>query len=522
MRAIIAIGALGLAAIVAAPPIATAAVPGTNGRIAFVSTRGGSPDIWTMNPDGSGQKQLTTALGQDIEPAFSPSADRIAFRSERDGNPEIYIMDATGAGQMRLTNNSVEDVQPDFFPDASKLIFAEREAANFPDANLWTMGLDGANPLQITVETSSETESAVSPQATKIAFTTGRDTGNNELWTMNATGGGDTNLTQNSASDVQPEWSPDGTKIAFASNRDGDYDVYVMDANGANVTQLTNDAGFDQMPAWSPDGSKIAFASTRDGDSNIYVMDANGSNPAAVTNDSGDDYWPAWAPAAPAPQATTAPSISGQAVPGSQLTCDPGAWIPTSRFVFEWLRDGLPIAGQTQPAYTPTSDDVGHQLACRVTATTAADMQAQATSAPVTPAQPATTPPSPPPSPPSGKTAPTQQEQALAAAPPAKVAAAFGLPSAHRCLSRRRFTIHLKRPAGVTIASARITVHARTTKARKVAGRFQVLVDLRGLPKGRFKVLIVVKTRSGLTLRGARRYRTCTSRHLSAHNNGPL
>jgi hypothetical protein len=74
----------------------------------------------------------------------------------------------------------------------------------------------------------------------------------------------------------------------------------------------------------------------------------------------------------------------------------------------------------------------------------------------------------------------------------------------------------------VTIAAARIVIRGRTSKARNVAGRFQVVVDLRGLPKGRFKVLIVVRTRSGLTLRGARRYRTCTPRHLSAHNNGPL
>jgi Tol biopolymer transport system component len=522
MRAIIAIGALGLAAIVAAPPITSAAVPGTNGRIAFVSDRAGNADIWTMNPDGSRLHQLTTADGQDIEPAFSPLADRIAWRSERDGNPEIYIMDATGAGQTRLTNNSVEDIQPDFFPDASKLVFAEREAADFPDANLWSTGLDGANPLQLSTATSSETEPAVSPDGATIAFTTGRDTGNNEIWTVSAAGGGDTNLTQSSAFDVQPDWSPDGAKIAFASNRDGDLDIYVMDADGQNVKRLTTATGTDQTPAWSPDGTKIAFASERDGDSDIYVMDADGSNQTALTTDAGADYGPAWAPAAPAPQATTAPSISGTPAPGSQLTCSPGGWTPASTFGFEWLRDGFPVAGQTQPTYTPTSDDVGRQLTCRVTATTAADMQAQATSAPVTPAQPVTTPPPAPAPPPSGKTAPTQQEQALAAGSPAKVAAALGLPSAHRCLSRRRFTIHLKRPAGVTIASARITVRARTTKARKVAGRFQVVVDLRGLPKGRFKILIVVQTRSGLTLRGARRYRTCTSRHLSAHNNGPL
>ena len=39
--------------------------------------------------------------------------------------------------------------------------------------------------------------------------------------------------------------------------------------------------------------------------------------------------------------------------------------------------------------------------------------------------------------------------------------------------------------------------------------RLRATVNLRGLPKGTFRVLITVKTKKGRTLRSARTYRTC-------------
>ena len=51
---------------------------------------------------------------------------------------------------------------------------------------------------------------------------------------MNVDGSNPVNLTNNEAEDVSPAWSPDGTKIAFVSTRDSQQDIYVMDADGSN------------------------------------------------------------------------------------------------------------------------------------------------------------------------------------------------------------------------------------------------------------------------------------------------
>jgi hypothetical protein len=120
------------------------------------------------------------------------------------------------------------------------------------------------------------------------------------------------------------------------------------------------------------------------------------------------------------------------------------------------------------------------------------------------------------------KPAPTKQEIALSTAPPSKVAAAFGLPATRSCVSRRRFVVHIKRPAGVTIATARLTLNAKSLKVRRKAGRFSATVDLRGLKKGTYTLSIRVTTASGRTLNGKRRYHTCAVRRRGSGFHAPL
>lgn len=78
-----------------------------------------------------------------------------------------------------------------------------------------------------------------------------------------------------------------------------------------------------------------------------------------------------------------------------------------------------------------------------------------------------------------------------------------------RCASRRRFTIRVREPRGVRLRSARVYVAGRRVKVRRSHGRLRARVNLRGRPKGTFRVRVVAKTRSGRTIRGSRRYRTC-------------
>ena len=85
----------------------------------------------------------------------------------------------------------------------------------------------------------------------KLTFASNRD-GNYEIYTMNADGSNQTRLTNNSEGDFRPAWSPDGSKIAFDSQREtnGPVQIYIMDADGSNQTRLTNNTADDHAPDW--------------------------------------------------------------------------------------------------------------------------------------------------------------------------------------------------------------------------------------------------------------------------------
>lgn len=115
---------------------------------------------------------------------------------------------------------------------------------------------------------------------------------------------------------------------------------------------------------------------------------------------------------------------------------------------------------------------------------------------PVTPAAAPAPPPAPTPTPP----------KKAASAP--KLTTVATLPSTKRCVSRRRFRIRLRSPKGAKIASATVRLRGRTVATRK-GKRVTAPIDLRGLPKGKFKVSIRIALRDGRVVKGTRTYRTC-------------
>jgi Tol biopolymer transport system component len=106
----------------------------TGDRIAFSSWRNGDYDIYSIRPDGTGLKQLTTAPGNDAHSSWSPDGEYLMFSSSRlgfkdeaplfDGQPqpygEIFVMRADGSGQRPLTDNQWEDGPGTWQPAATR------------------------------------------------------------------------------------------------------------------------------------------------------------------------------------------------------------------------------------------------------------------------------------------------------------------------------------------------------------------------------------------------------------------
>jgi hypothetical protein len=83
-------------------------------QIAFVSNDSGNDEIWVINRDGGGARQLTrdTYNWWDKHPSWSPDGSRIVFWSNRTGTWQIWVMDADGSNLYSLSRTGFNDWDP--------------------------------------------------------------------------------------------------------------------------------------------------------------------------------------------------------------------------------------------------------------------------------------------------------------------------------------------------------------------------------------------------------------------------
>ena len=212
--------------------------------IAFVSTRTGDWEIFTMGYDGSNlQNRTNDDTGDDGFPAWSPDGTEIAFVSDRDGDSDIFIMNADGTNPLSLTGDAANDSFPAWSPDGSRIAFSR-------ESGLWVINVDGSGLTQLSGGATDRYPTfSPDPASDQIVFTSQRD-GDWDIYLMDGTG--TYNLSSSTSDDIDPEWSPDGSLIAFASDRDGDWEIYLMDLDGTVVGKLTDNSWDDVEPTWSP------------------------------------------------------------------------------------------------------------------------------------------------------------------------------------------------------------------------------------------------------------------------------
>lgn len=295
----------------------------TNGRIACNHVNATAPasnltndrEIYTFNPDGSARRQLTNNTNiSDLEPTWDPDGTRIAFTSTRDGAQVIYIMyqDGSGVEQLTLDNpGGTEDRPGSFTPDGERIAYHSNQptvgvSPSIPkNREIMIMNDDGTNQTRLTNNAVLDTFAHISPDGSKIAFTSLRS-GDFNVHTMDIDGSNVSQVTFAAAEDAHGSWSPDGTQIVFHSRRAPHVpglEIYRKSANptlgSTNATRLTNDGNdgtnnaFDAFPTWSPDGSRVLWNRFHDAKNSIdaHTMNSNnGSNKSNVTKNSNGQW----------------------------------------------------------------------------------------------------------------------------------------------------------------------------------------------------------------------------------------
>jgi len=123
--------------------------PKTGQTIAFVSDRGGTPQLYLMNSDGTSATKVDLPdKGYVIDPAWNPSGQLLAFSWRRpNDNYDLYIMDAATQQLVELTRDQARNERPSWAPDGRHLVF---ESTRGGTRQIWTMLADGSQARQLT------------------------------------------------------------------------------------------------------------------------------------------------------------------------------------------------------------------------------------------------------------------------------------------------------------------------------------------------------------------------------------
>jgi Tol biopolymer transport system component len=284
-------------------PITPAATPAVSAsRIAFVRVNRTNPDdadIYTANPDGTNEVNVTNSPEREHPPAWSPDGKMIAF-VRRDFDHSLMVMNADGTNVRRLTSVSSNYFRPAWSPDGRRLAFIGGSDLAY---TISVVNVDGTGHRRLVPLDATYSEVAWSPDGTRIAYVLDRASAffDPAIHVVNLDGTGHRILSTGDNRDRHPAWSPDGSKIAFTGIRTNP-EIYVMNADGTNQRQLTNNTVTDVWPTWSPDGQTIIFSNDRDGgtseltgDFELYRMNAaDGSNVQRITNNDVHELAPNW------------------------------------------------------------------------------------------------------------------------------------------------------------------------------------------------------------------------------------
>jgi TolB protein len=129
--------------------------PKTGQQVAFVSDRGGIPQLYTMNADGSSQAKVDLPdMGYVIDPAWSPNGQLLAFSWRRpSGNYDIYVMEIVTRQLVELTRDVGRNERPSWAPDGRHLVF---ESTRTGTRQIWSMLADGTQARQLTKQGQNE------------------------------------------------------------------------------------------------------------------------------------------------------------------------------------------------------------------------------------------------------------------------------------------------------------------------------------------------------------------------------
>lgn len=258
--------------------------PTTNGNEVVFSYAG---DLYKVSINGGEAKRLTSHVGYEMFPKFSPDGQSIAFTGQYDGNTEVYTIPLDGGEPLRVTytaTNSRDDlgdrmgpnnIVMGWTPDGKEIVYRNRIGDGFT-GKLYKVanygGLSNVIPLPEGgfSSYSADGKKLVYNRVMREFRTWKYYQGGmaDDIWIYDENAKSVTNITENKAQDIMPMWI--GDEIYFISDRDRTMNLFVYNTKSKQTSKVTNFTEYDiKFP--SANGNTIVF----ENGGYIYKLDAS-------------------------------------------------------------------------------------------------------------------------------------------------------------------------------------------------------------------------------------------------------
>ena len=242
-------------------------------------------DIYLMPISGGNAQRISTGPAWDVQPRFSPNGKEIAFTSDRAGGNNLWRMNRDGSGSKQVTKESFRLFNnPIWTIDGQYLIGRKHFTSerSLGAGELWMTHRDGGEGLQLTKRKNDQMdlgEPAISPDGRYVYYSEDVSDGNTFSYNKNVhqviyaikrldreTGETQT-LINTPGGAIRPQPSPDGKKLAFVKRVREKSVLHVLDIQSGKVTPIWDGLSHDLQEAWAIFGPYANFNWTPDSQS---------------------------------------------------------------------------------------------------------------------------------------------------------------------------------------------------------------------------------------------------------------
>ncbi len=247
--------------------------------------------LWMQTLDGETAQQLTDDVGYDYQPDVSPDGNRILFVRYSGVSLDIMLYDVQSKKPIMLTDGKSVSLEPRWSPDGAHIAFVT--TMNSGHFLLHTAAINGnqlsdVKPLIADRKTEAKRyyysawDHSINPvwsrDGKKIFFVNNHDVahGTGNLYSIDIASGAQTLIQKDETNwRMRPDVSPDGTRIVYSSYLGQNWhQLWLLPADGGYPFPITYGHYDKSAPRWSPDGRHIAFISNQDGNTSLRIVDA--------------------------------------------------------------------------------------------------------------------------------------------------------------------------------------------------------------------------------------------------------